>query len=173
MGSDKKCGGVPGRLSGQGSKNVNGETASPLEGWAVFLPVPGGGNEGGGNCADSDIDPPEAEHVRAIYFDAADSGPVQRGSKTSRCTGPKAVVGADRYQLEGGQRKGNRNRRSGGAGVDKLGLGVRGRHTGWDRKRHGGGGIPGSKRNYWSGVERGRGLTPSDGDLKQVQCYDF
>ena len=59
------------------------------------LPVPGGGDEGGGNRADSDIDPPGAEHGCAIYFDAADSGPVQEGSKTAGCTGTKAVVGAD------------------------------------------------------------------------------
>ena len=28
----------PGRLSGHGCKKVNGETASPWEGWAVFYP---------------------------------------------------------------------------------------------------------------------------------------
>ena len=48
MGSDKKDGVGPGRLSEQGGKNVNGETASPWEGWAVVLPIPGGGDERGG-----------------------------------------------------------------------------------------------------------------------------
>ena len=76
MGSDDKDGVGPGRLSGQGFKNVNWETASPWEGWAVVLSVPGGGDEGGGDRADSYINPPEAEHGRAIYCDAADYGPV-------------------------------------------------------------------------------------------------
>ena len=92
----------------------------------MVLPVPGGGDEGGGNCADSDIDPPEGEHGRAIYCDAADSGPVQGGSKTAGCTGPKAMVGADMNRLEWGQVKdgSNRRRRSGGDGVDGIGLRV-------------------------------------------------
>ena len=90
----------------------------------MVLTVPGGGNEGGGDRADLDIDPPEAEHVRAIYCDAADSGPVLGVSKTAGGTGPKEMVGADGDQLEGGQGKGGSNgRRSGGAGVDGLGLG--------------------------------------------------
>ena len=67
-------------------------------------------------------------------------------------------MGADGDRLEGGQGKGGSNRiRSGGgggAGVDGLGLGIQGRHTGGDRKRHRGGGVPGSKRLQWSGVER-------------------
>ena len=36
-----------------------------------------------------DIDPPEAEHGRAIYCDADDSGPVRGGSKTAGGTGLK------------------------------------------------------------------------------------
>ena len=61
----------------------------------VILPVSGGGDKGGGDRADSDIDPLEAEHGRVIYCDAADYGPVLVGSKTAGCMGPKAVVGAD------------------------------------------------------------------------------
>ena len=76
MGFDEKYGVGPGHLSGRGRKNINGETASPQEGWAVVLPVPGGGDEEGGNHADSEINPPEAEHRRAIYCNAVDSGPV-------------------------------------------------------------------------------------------------
>ena len=83
MGSDEKDGVGPGRLSGQGSKNDNGETALPREGWGLVLPVTGGGDEGGGDRAELDIDPPEAEHGCEIYCDAADSGPVQGGSKTA------------------------------------------------------------------------------------------
>ena len=153
MGSDKKDGVGPGLLSGQGSNNVNEETALTREVWAVVLPVPGGGDEGGGDRADLEIDHPEAEHGRAIYCNAADSGPVKEGSNTAWCTGTKAVVGADGDQLEGGQGKGGSSGRCGGAGVDRLGLGARGRHTGGDCRRHRGGGVPGSKRLQWSGVE--------------------
>ena len=129
----------------------------------MVLPVPGGGDEGGGNCADSDIDPSEAEHGRAIYCDADDSGPVQGGSKTARGTDPKDTVGADGDRLEGvqvkGGSKGRRIGAGGRAGVDRLGLGARGSHTGGDRVRHRGGGFPGSKQLKWSGVDRGGELT--------------
>ena len=47
------------------------------------------------------------------------------------------MVGADRDLLEGGQGKDSSNRRSDGAGVDGLVLGVQGRHTRWDRERNG------------------------------------
>ena len=63
----------PGRLSGKGCKKVNREIASLWEVWAVVLPIPGGGDEGGGDRADLDINPPEAEHGCAIYCDAANS----------------------------------------------------------------------------------------------------
>ena len=83
----------------------------------MVLPVPGGGDEGGRDRADLEIDPPESEHGRAIYCDTADSGPVRGGSKTAGDTGPKEMVGADGYLLGGGQGKGGSNRiRSGGAG---------------------------------------------------------
>ena len=71
----------------------------------MVLPVPGGGNEGGGDRADLDIDPPEAEHGHAIYCDSADSGPVRGGSKTAGVTGPNEMVGADRDRLEGAREK--------------------------------------------------------------------
>ena len=157
MGSYEEYGVDPGRLSGKGCKKVNGETASPWEGWAVVLPVPGECNEGGRDHGDSGIDPPEAEQGRAIYCDADDFGPVRGGSKTARGTGTKEMVGVDGDRLEGGQGKGGSNGRrsggSGGSGVDGLGLGVRGRHTGWNRGRHRGGGVPWSKRLQWSGAE--------------------
>ena len=153
----------PGRLPGQGCKEVKGETASPGEGWAMVLPVPGVSDEGGGDRADSDVDPSEAEHGRSIYCDATDSGPVRGGSKTAGGKGPNEMVGEDGDPLEGGQGKGGiKGRRSSGggrAGVDGIVLEARGRHTGGDRVRHRGGGVPGSKRFHWSGVERGGGLT--------------
>ena len=61
----------------------------------MLLPVPGRGDEGGEDCADSDVDPSVAEHGRAIYCDAADSGPVRGGSKTAGGTGNEEMVGAD------------------------------------------------------------------------------
>ena len=93
---------IPGRLSGQVCKKLNRETASPWEGWEVVLTVAGWGDEGGGDCADSDINPLEAEHGRAIYCDAANYGPVRGGSKTARGTVPKEMVGAEGGRLEGG-----------------------------------------------------------------------
>ena len=39
---------------------------------------------------------------------------------------------------------------------------------GGDRGRHRGGGVPGSKRLQWSGVERGGGLTSRAGTLKRM-----
>ena len=159
MGPHKEDGVSPGRLPGQGCEVVNREIASPGEGWTMVLPVPGRGNEGGGDSADSDVDPSEAEHGRTIYCDAADSGPMQGGSETAGGTGPKEMMEVDGDRLEGGQGKGgSKGRRlsggGGGAGVDGLGIGARSRHTGGDRGRHQGGGVPGCKRLQWSGVER-------------------
>ena len=126
----------------------------------MVLPVPGRGDEGGGDNADSDVDPSEAEHGRTIYCDAADSGSMRGGSETAGCTGPKEMLGADRYQFEGGRRQSGGGGR---AGVDGIRLGAQIRHTGGDRERHQGGGVPGSKRLQWSGVEQGGGLTHREG----------
>ena len=158
MGPDKEDGVIPGNLPGQVCKAFSRKIASPWEGWAVVLPVPGRGDAGGGDRADPDVNPLEAEHGRAIYCDVADSGPMQGGSETARDTGPKEMVGADGDRLEGVQGKGGskgRRRRGGGggSGVDELGLRARSRHTGGDHGRHRGGGFPGSKRLQWSGAE--------------------
>ena len=130
----------------------------------MVLTVPGRGNEGDRDRADPDVYPSEAEHGRKIYCDAANSGPMRGGRETAGDTGTKEMVGSDRYRLEGVQGNGgSKGRRrcggGGGSGVDGLGLGARSRHTGGDRGRHQGGGVPGSKRLQWSGVERGGGLT--------------
>ena len=55
---------------------------------------------------------------------------------------------------EGGQGEGGSNRRSGRASIDRHGFGVQGRHTGWDREIHRGGGVPESKRLQRSGAEQ-------------------
>ena len=55
----------------------------------MVLPLPGGGDEGDGDRADSDIDPSEAEHGRSIYCDAANSGPVRGSSNTAGARFPR------------------------------------------------------------------------------------
>ena len=60
----------------QGSAEAHGDTASTQERWGVLLPVIGGIDEGGVDRLDSDLNPSEVEYGRAIYCDAADSGPV-------------------------------------------------------------------------------------------------
>ena len=52
------------------------EAAPPEERWKMFLPIPGGGFEGGGYHEGQDINPPETAHSRAIYCDETDSGPL-------------------------------------------------------------------------------------------------
>ena len=79
------------------------------------------------------------------------------------------MVGADWGRLEGGQGEGGskgiiRRRGGGRAGVDGLVLGAQSRHTGGDRGRNRGGGVPGSKRLQWSGA--GQRINLSGGDLK-------
>ena len=60
MGPHTEDGVSPGRLPGQDREAVNMETASPGEGWLMVLPVPGWGDEGGGDRVDQDVDPSEA-----------------------------------------------------------------------------------------------------------------
>ena len=140
----------------------------------MVLPFPGGGDEEGGDRADSDVDPSEADHGRAIYFDVADSGPLRGGGETAGDTGPNEMVGADGDRLEYGQGKGGiegwRRRGSDGrAGVDGLVLGAQSRHTGGYRGRNQGGGVPGSKRLQWSGA--GQRINPSGGPKIMTKYY--
>ena len=76
MGVDGKNGKSSGHLSGQGSAEAHGETAEMMDRRDVVLPITGGRDEGGRDCLDLDLNPPEAEYGRVIYCDAADSGPV-------------------------------------------------------------------------------------------------
>ena len=76
MGVDGKNIKCPGCLSRKGSAEAHGETSSTRERWEVVLPVTGRSNEGGRDCSDLDLNPPEAEYGRTIYCDAADSRPV-------------------------------------------------------------------------------------------------
>ena len=73
---DAEDGICPGRLPGQGSKAADRKAAPPGEGWKMVLPIPGRGLEGGGCLEGQDVNPPEAEHGRAIYWDETDYGPL-------------------------------------------------------------------------------------------------
>ena len=66
----------PGNLSGQGHSEAHGETAATRDREDVVLPITGESDEGGRDSLDLDLNPLEAEYGRAIYCDAADSGPV-------------------------------------------------------------------------------------------------
>ena len=78
----------------------------------LVLPFSDRSDEGGRDRSDSDVNPPEAEYVRAIYCDAADSGPVRKGQPTAGRTGSPAVVVTDGYWLEGSAREGGSSRLS-------------------------------------------------------------
>ena len=90
-----------------------------------------------------------------------DSGPLRKGHQEARRAGLLSVVGTDGGQLERSAREGGNSNSSssGGAGnEDVYGLGVRDRrHNGRDCGRNRGGGVPGSKRVQWIGVEQGGG----------------
>ena len=121
---------------------------STKEGRDLVIPTPGRGTEGGRNGGDTDINYPEAEYGRAIYCDAADSGPMRTGHPAARSAGVLAVVG------EGGDRPGG-SAETGGSISGDIGYGVIGGVVrGRGRRR---GGVPGSEGVQRSGVERGRG----------------
>ena len=132
----------------------HGETATAKEGQELDTPTVGGNNEGDRIGGDKDINSPEAEYGHAIHCDAADSGPVQKGHLAARRAGVSEVVGTDRDRCEGSAREGGGS--SGGNG-NGQGFGVRGRAGRGRGRKRGGGGVPGSERVQWSGVERGGG----------------
>ena len=76
----------------------------------MVLPVPGGGDEGGRDRADLEIDPPEAEHGRAIYCGVDDSGPVRGGSKRGAVRRPSARVPRRWWEQTGIDWKGGREK---------------------------------------------------------------
>ena len=87
---------APGQFSVQVCAEAHGEAAAARERRGLVLTFFGGSDEGGRDCLDSDVNPPEAEYGRVIYCDAADSGPVQKRQPMARRTGSPAVVGTDR-----------------------------------------------------------------------------
>ena len=95
MGTDSGDGEGPGQFSVQGRAEDHGEAAAAKEVRELVLPFVGGSNEGYRDGSDTDVNPPEAEYGRAIYCDAADSGPVRKGYPAARRAGSPAVVGTD------------------------------------------------------------------------------
>ena len=88
------------------------------------IPTIGGGNGVSRLRGDREIHHKEAEHVRTVYCDATDSGPLRAVRSEARGEGVLAVVGTGRPRLGGGEEKGGRG--SGGfrrRGVDRRGGG--------------------------------------------------
>ena len=112
----------PGQFSVQVCVKAHGKAATAWERRDMVLPFAGGSEEGGRDRLDLDVNPPEAEYGHAIYCNAADSGPVQKGQPTAGRTGNQAVVGTYGDQLEGSTREGrsSRSSRAGNEGVYRL-----------------------------------------------------
>ena len=96
MGSGEEDGIGPGQFSVQGRAEAHGVAASAREIRYLVIPFVGSNNKGGRDRPGTDINPLEAEYGRAIYCDAADSGPVQKGHQAARRAGSPEVVGTDR-----------------------------------------------------------------------------
>ena len=142
----------------------------------MVLPLPDGGSKGGGGREGQDIGPPDTEYSRVIYCDTTDSGALRGGGEEAGGTCPTAVVGTVGNRLdfgegEGGSISGTGRSKRGSVGDTGIGsgsgIGTR-PHAGVDRGRHRGGGIPGSQWFQWGGVERGRGVSSSDGKLSKT-----
>ena len=104
----------PGHFPVHGCKEDRRETAAAKEGQDLDIPTAGSNNEGDGNDGDKEFNSLEAEHGRAIHWDAADSGPVRTGHPAARRAGDLAVVGTDGDKFEGSVREGGSSR--GGTG---------------------------------------------------------
>ena len=87
MVTDSKDGKGPGQFSVQGCAEDQGEAAAARERRYLLIRFVGGNDERGRGRSDSDVNPPEAEYGRAVYCNAADSGPVRKGQLTAGRTG--------------------------------------------------------------------------------------
>ena len=102
-----------------------------------------------GDRGGTEVNNTKAEHGLTIYCDATDSGPMQAGHSAARSAGAPAVVGAGRNRPGGGEETGGGVNNEIG---DRVGGGV-GQET--ERIRGRRGGVSGSERVKWSGLERG------------------
>ena len=153
----------PGQFSFQGREDDHWKETSEKEIRELGIPTAGGGKEGSGNGGDTDIHNTEAEYGRAIYCDATDYGPMRAGHSAARSASVLAVVGAGRDRPGG-------SAETGGGIDDEVGDGVRGgvgRGAERDRGRRQGG-VSGSERVQWIGVEQGGGWIITHLDLRRV-----
>ena len=117
----------------------------------MVLPLPGRGCKGVRGPEGQDIGPPETEYGRAMYCDTTDSWALRGGGEAAGYTCPTAVVGTVGNRLEFGKVEGgsgaggSKHGRVGDTGIGSgSGTGTS-PHAGMDRRRHRGGGIPGSQ----------------------------
>ena len=116
----------------------------------MVLPLPSGGSKGGGGREGQDIGPLETEYGRVIYYNATDYGALRGGGETAGDTSPTAVVGTVGNLLESGEGEGGSGSGAGGSergrvGDSGIGIGIEIGPippSGWDRRRHQGGGVP-------------------------------
>ena len=85
--------------------------AASEPGLDVYVPLPGGGDAGGGRSGGGDLRCLPLEHCRVIYRNKAHYGPVYGGGTATRSSGNEAVAGVG----ESGYR-GDAVGRSGGGG---------------------------------------------------------
>ena len=150
LGPHSEDGEGPGKFSVQGREEDHWEATAEKERRDLGIPTPGRGTEGSMNGGDADVHNMEAEYSPAIYCDATNSGTMRAGHSAARSAGVSAVVGAGPDRPGGSAETGGgindeiRDRIRGGVGqVSKRGR----------RRRQGG--VSGSKRVKWSGVEDG------------------
>ena len=76
MGTDPEDREGPGKISLQGREEAHWEASAAEYGWDMGLLASGGGTGGSGDRGYTEVGNKEAEHGRAIYCDATDSGPM-------------------------------------------------------------------------------------------------
>ena len=76
MGPNPEDGEGPGHISIQGCNESHREASAATDEWELVLPASGGGTGGSRDGGDKEVSNKDAEHVRAIYCDATNSGPM-------------------------------------------------------------------------------------------------
>ena len=74
MGPHPEDGAGPGQFSTQGREEDHWEAAAETVGWELGIPASGGGTGGSGFQGDTEVVHKEAEHVRAVYCNATNTG---------------------------------------------------------------------------------------------------
>ena len=76
MGDKPQDGAGPWKLPTQGHATAHRETAKETGGWELGITTIVGGNSGSRLQGDWEIHHEQAEHGRAVYYDATNSGPL-------------------------------------------------------------------------------------------------